>query len=66
MMPLTGDRCQCSVCKKYFNSTKAFDKHRTGEHGGDRRCLSTEEMEERGMVLNARGYWITEAYKQYH
>lgn len=64
-MALTGDRCQCSVCKKYFNSTKAFDKHRTGVHGVDRRCLSTEEMEKKGMVLNPRGYWVTEPYKEY-
>ena len=30
-MKLTGDRNQCQACKEYFNSTHAFDKHRTGD-----------------------------------
>ena len=60
-MKLTGDRCQCSKCKQYFNSTAAFNKHRVGEHRvqGDRRCLSVQEMSERGFQRNLKGYWIT-------
>jgi hypothetical protein len=27
---LTGDRCKCGACGLYFNSTFAFDAHRTG------------------------------------
>ena len=57
---LTGDHNQCRGCGQYFNSTSAFDKHRTGEHtNNQRRCLTPLEMTNRGMVVNARGFWIT-------
>lgn len=57
---LTGDRNQCPACSKYFNSTKAFDKHRTGRHGIDRGCLDDSEMQAKGMSKNAQGFWISE------
>lgn len=60
-MNLRGDRNQCQGCKEYFNSSFAFDKHRTGEHGKDRRCLTTDEMEAKGMAKNAAGFWISSA-----
>jgi hypothetical protein len=45
-----------------FNSTYAFECHRTGEHaGGARRCLSPEEMVAKGMEKNAGGWWISSA-----
>ena len=57
-MKLTGDRNQCQGCKKYFNSTHAFDKHRAGEHeGGHRYCLTADAMRAKGMVLGADGFW---------
>lgn len=58
-MKLSGDRNQCQGCKAYFNSTYAFDKHRTGEFGIDRRCLSDNEMLNKGMALNDSGFWIS-------
>jgi hypothetical protein len=58
---LTGSRCRCSACNEHFNSTGAFDAHRTGKPGVDRRCRSVTEMAERGMVRNAAGFWITGA-----
>lgn len=63
---LTGDHNQCQGCGCYFNSTHAFDKHRVGEWGSqknpraNRRCLTEAEMLARGMVQNARGWWISE------
>ena len=57
-MKLTGDRNQCRGCKEYFNSSAAFDKHRTGQHGVDRRCMTEAEMFGKGMELNAAGYWV--------
>jgi len=54
---LTGDRNQCTGCDAYFNSAHAFDKHRTGEHGKNRRCLAADEMAGRGMCLGADGFW---------
>jgi hypothetical protein len=64
-MKLTGSRCQCSLppykgCGEYFNSTRAFDKHRTGSYAAlQRRCLSAAEMTARGMAQNAKGFWVT-------
>lgn len=68
-MNLSGDRNQCPTCGECFNSTAAFDKHRTGAFGapmGDgtymmhtRRCRSVEEMMGIGMSKNAHGFWVT-------
>ena len=58
MKLLRGDRNQCKGCMEYFNSTGAFEKHRTGQHGVDRRCRTPEEMIAKGFSLNAAGYWI--------
>ena len=57
-MKLSGDRNQCQGCKEFFNSSAAFDKHRTGEHGKDRRCRSVPEMAAKGMARNAAGFWV--------
>jgi len=54
---LRGDRNQCAGCGQLFNSTHAFDKHRHGEHGNGRRCLTVEEMTEKGMVIGSDGFW---------
>lgn len=59
-MKLTGQRNQCQSCKQYFNSNLAFDMHRTGKHGVDRRCMTTDEMTGKGMCLNAAGFWVSE------
>lgn len=58
-MKLTGQRNQCRGCNEYFNSNYAFDKHRSGQHGHDRRCLTPNEMKAKGMSLNKSGFWIT-------
>lgn len=57
-MKLTGDRNQCQGCKEYFNSVAAFDKHREGKHGVDRRCLTADEMQAKGMAKNSHGFWV--------
>lgn len=57
MKVLKGDRNQCQTCQKYFNSSGAFAKHRTGAYD-NRRCLNTEEMIDKGMILRADGFWI--------
>lgn len=54
------ERAHCKSCHKTFNSVYAFDKHRTGTYEPcTRRCMTTEEMEAKGMCLNADGYWVT-------
>jgi hypothetical protein len=60
-MKLRGQRNQCQGCKEYFNSNYAFDKHRTGKHGVNRRCRSPEEMLELGMLKNQAGFWVSSA-----
>lgn len=57
-MRLSGDRNQCQVCKGYFNSVAAFDKHRVGPHGDGRRCLDEAEMLAKGMARNGAGFWV--------
>lgn len=59
-MKLRGQKNQCQGCKQYFNSNTAFEKHRTGKHGKDRRCMTEEEMTSKGMSLNAQSFWISE------
>jgi len=59
---LGSSRNQCAGCNAYFNSITAFEKHRTGEHGVNRRCRTEEEMRSIGMSVNKDGFWIGEAY----
>lgn len=59
MKILKGDRNQCQGCKEYFNSNGAFEKHRTGQYGVDRRCRTPEELLALGCSVNAKGFWIT-------
>lgn len=61
-MKLTGDRCQCTVCGEYFNSTHAFEKHRYGPYE-DRSCMSPEEMLSKGWGKNSKGFWVTALFK---
>jgi len=65
MKTLTGQRNQCAGCGEYFNSNTAFDKHRTGKHGVDRRCRTKEEMQSKGMSVNHWGFWVSESYTYY-
>jgi hypothetical protein len=64
MKKLGASRNQCQGCKEYFNSTYAFDLHRVGDHGINRRCETKDEMLERGMSLNKDGFWISGQYKE--
>lgn len=60
-MKLTGNHCRCGACGEFFNSTSVFDRHRVGawcDHGRARRCQQIPEMEGRGWIRNAAGFWI--------
>lgn len=64
---LTGDRNQCPGCRRYFNSTFAFEKHRVGSYEpNERRCLTDAEMLAKGMVRGNDGFWRGEADKRKH
>jgi hypothetical protein len=54
---LRGDHCRCSICGAFFNSTRAFDKHRVGEWAR-RRCLAPEDMAAKGMSISRSGWWV--------
>lgn len=59
----TGMRMEhCPECHETFTGTIAGDKHRTGKHhlstGPDRRrCMTSDEMTNKGMTRNTRGVW---------
>lgn len=49
--------CLCrGGCGRYFQSVRAFDRHRDGPWD-KRRCCTTPRMAERGLVLDPRGFW---------
>jgi hypothetical protein len=56
----------CSGCRQDFASVSLFDRHRVGsfEHNWSpdredgRRCLSIEEIQDKGWELDARGRWV--------
>ena len=50
-------RSECIACNKAFRSVPEFDRHRTGDHGPDRRCLTSDEMIENGWEILASGMW---------
>lgn len=67
-MTLRGDRNQCCGCGEYFNSTVAFEKHRTGDFDSStnpRRCLTQPEMYAKGMAVNRDGFWVTKLNPQF-
>jgi hypothetical protein len=63
---LTGGRCQCPACGEYFTSDRTFDRHRVGQFGSDRRCLTVAEMVAAGWATNARGFWTNIAPQPAH
>jgi hypothetical protein len=56
---LSGQHNQCAACLEYFNSNVAFEKHRIGDFGIDRRCATIKEMYDKGMAKNAGDWWVT-------
>lgn len=49
---------QCPTCGQLFHSVTAFDEHREGPYSS-RRCLTTEEMHQKGMRQAPGGEWTT-------
>lgn len=50
----------CTACGFDFSSLSAFDRHRTGRHGVDRRCMTQAEMLADGMRHLENGRWAGE------
>jgi hypothetical protein len=53
----TGGVSQCGACGLIFKSVHAFDAHRVGKHGVNRRCMTVTELRASGMEPNQRGQW---------
>jgi len=53
---LTGNRCRCPAGGEYFTSVRSFDRHRVGQFGIDRRCMTAIKMDAAGFQCNARGF----------
>ena len=49
-LPPYSNFCKCPACGEYFNSVSGFEYHRV--NGA---CVPPNE---RGMKVNAKGYWI--------
>jgi hypothetical protein len=52
----------CKSCHATFTGTDAGDRHRTGHHAVTegperRRCLTPDEMRDKGLSQNAKGLW---------
>lgn len=50
----------CTACNHDFSSLNAFDRHRTGRTGVDRRCMTEAEMLADGMRHLENGRWAGE------
>lgn len=61
-LTIGSNLCQCGACGEHFRSPSAFDKHRSGDQEA-RRCLTPDEMREAGMVVNAAGFWVGQAWE---
>jgi hypothetical protein len=49
---------ECAGCGYDFTSVKLFDRHRVGRHEPDeRRCLTVDEMEQKGWQFDSRSRW---------
>lgn len=58
-LALRGNQCLCRACGEYFKSVFAFEKHRTGTFRPlARRCLSEDEMRNKGMLKRGE-FWIS-------
>lgn len=47
--------CECIGCQRLFWGVGAFDTHRTGPHGGDRRRMTDAEMAKVGLERDEPG-----------
>ena len=55
---LRGDRNQCPTCLEHFNSSKAFDQHRTGLFNDARNCLTVVEMQTMDFGKTKDDFWL--------
>jgi len=54
MIPINSNRCMCPTCGLFFKSIRGFDMHRR-----NMKCLSEEEMLDKGMAINKTGHWVS-------
>lgn len=49
--------CECIGCGRLFWGVPAFDAHRSGRHGVDRRCDGDPAITASGLAVDERGVW---------
>lgn len=59
MLPFGADKCRCTACGLYFNSSYAFERHR-----GNQGCLTVEELRRKGWGVVATGHWVPRAVRE--
>jgi hypothetical protein len=53
---LAGEyECACPTCRRVFASEEAFDLHRVGDHGKNRKCA--ENLDAQGLTTDSKGRW---------
>jgi len=56
-------RFGCSMCHEDFNSLNLFEAHKTDTlPSGDRDCMSTQDMLDKGWKQNSLGRWYDPAH----
>lgn len=51
---------ECRGCGQIFSGELGFNKHRVGSHSKrERRCLTVDEMLDKGLTRNDKGLWTT-------
>jgi hypothetical protein len=57
-------KSSCRRCGQTFTSLSAFDLHRTGKFQHKmRRCPTEQDMLAKGMVQNAKGWWMRSSFE---
>ncbi len=59
---ISGNQCQCTVCKCSFSTERNFEKHREGSYAEGRRCVEPSSVglvKKRGIwrEIGLSGYW---------
>lgn len=57
-----GSGGHCRACCTTFRTQSAFDRHRVGKHGPERRCLTADEMTAAGWRDTDRGWTPYRSY----
>lgn len=58
---LKGQQNQCPTCDAFFTTTRAFERHRSGNYGAPDNPRHCVDPSTKGMHLNKYGFWAFDA-----